>query len=314
MSLTMTRNLPLLSARKGPGTNPGLTSTVQSLSIFSVDVEDWFHILDLTSTPTIDTWDRLPSRVERNFSLLLDLFSDKRVQVTCFFLGWIAKRFPHLVREAVNRGHEIASHGYSHRLVYEMSREQFADDVSHARKLLEDTAGTAVRGYRCPGFSVDERTPWFFEELARAGYQYDSSVFPTTREHGGMPRTSTVPHTVKRSTGKIIEFPITVAEFGIRPFCFFGGGYLRLFPYWLIRKMAKRVLEAGLPVVFYIHPREIDPKQPRLSMNVRRRFKSYVNLGQTESKIRCILDEFPVTTFEKFRTGYGAAWKLDEVA
>ena len=122
-----------------------------------------------------------------------------------------------------------------------------------------------------------------------------------------------VPHTVKESAGRIIEFPITVAKFGIRPLCFFGGGYLRVFPYWLIRKMARRVLRAGLPVVFYVHPREIDPKQPRLSMNIRRRFKSYVNLAQTETKIRRILDDFPVTTFQQFRKGCGTRWKLDEM-
>ena len=310
----MIGNPPFPAVTAGSASRAESAVVTQPPSIFSVDVEDWFHILGLTSSPKMDAWSRLPSRVERNFCLLLDIFSHKNVQVTCFFLGWIAKRYPHLVQEAVKRGHEIASHGYSHRLVYEMSREQFADDVSHARKLLEDTAGTPVCGYRCPGFSVDERTPWFFEELARAGYQYDSSVFPATREHGGMRGAPAIPHTVKQSTGRIIEFPITVAEVGLRPFCFFGGGYLRVFPYWLIRTMARRVLKAGLPVVFYVHPREVDPTQPRLSMSMRRRFKSYVNLAKTETKIRRILDDFPVTTFQQFRTGCGARWKLDEAS
>ena len=153
-------------------------------SIFSVDVEDWFHILDVPSAPAISEWSALPSRVEKNFFRLLEIFSDHDVRVTCFFLAWIGERFPHLVREAAGRGHEIASHGYAHRLVYEQGREEFYDDVLHARLLLEDIAGTAVTGYRAPGFSTTEQTPWFFDALAEAGYQYDSSVFPAARGPG----------------------------------------------------------------------------------------------------------------------------------
>jgi len=272
-------------------------------SIFSVDVEDWFHILDVPSAPAISEWSALPSRVEKNFFRLLEIFSDHDVRVTCFFLAWIGERFPHLVREAAGRGHEIASHGYAHRLVYEQGREEFYDDVLHARLLLEDIAGTAVTGYRAPGFSTTEQTPWFFDALAEAGYQYDSSVFPAARGHGGMRDGRRDPHRVGNGDG-ILELPITVAELMGRPMCFFGGGYLRLFPYWLIRKMAQQVLAEGRPVVFYIHPREVDPAHPRLPMSRSRTFKSYVNLDGTEAKVRRVLQDFPVTTFQNAISQY----------
>jgi polysaccharide deacetylase family protein (PEP-CTERM system associated) len=272
-------------------------------SIFSVDVEDWFHILDVPSAPAISEWSRLPSRVETNFRKLLDIFSEHQVQVTCFFLGWIGERFPHLVKEAAARGHEIASHGYGHRLVFEQGRDEFYEDVRHARLLLQDIAGTPVVGYRAPGFSTTDETPWFFDVLAEAGYQYDSSVFPAARGHGGMPEGRRDPHRAGNDTG-IIELPITVADLLGKRMCFFGGGYLRLFPYWLIRKMARQVLAEGRPVVFYIHPREVDPAHPRLPMSRTRTFKSYVNLEGTEVKLRRVLHDFPVTTFQNALSTY----------
>ncbi len=272
-------------------------------SIFSVDVEDWFHILDVPSAPALAEWSGLPSRVEKNFSKLLDLFSEEKVHVTCFFLGWIGEHFPHLVKEAASRGHEIASHGYGHRLVYEQGRDDFYEDVRRARLLLEDIAGVRVTGYRAPGFSTTEQTPWFFGALAEAGYQYDSSVFPAARGHGGMRDGRREPHRIGNGDG-ILEVPITVANCMGKPMCFFGGGYLRLFPYWLIRKMARQVLAEGRPVVFYIHPREVDPSHPRLPMNRKRQFKTYVNLETTEWKVRHVLRDFPVTTFQNVIKNY----------
>ena len=272
-------------------------------SIFSVDVEDWFHILDDPSVPTIDQWASLPSRVERNFYKLLDLFSEQNVQVTCFFLGWVAERFPHLVKDASSRGHEVASHGYGHRLVYELSRADFYEDVRRARFLLENISGVEVVGYRAPGFSTTDETPWFFDVLAEAGYQYDSSVFPAQRGHGGMPQGRREPHRIGEHD-TLLEVPITVADLLGKPMCFFGGGYLRLFPYWLIRQMAHQVLGEGRPVVFYIHPREVDPMHPRLPMSRMRRFKTYVNLETTDAKLRRIFRDFPVTTFKNVLSNY----------
>ena len=273
--------------------------------IFTVDVEDWFHILDLAGAPALEAWDLLPSRVEANFRRLLDLFDAAGVKVTCFFLGWVGERFPHLVREAAARGHEVAAHGFGHRLVYEQSPGEFYEDVLKARLILEDILGGPVKGYRGPGFSVTQETPWFFEELVKAGYEYDSSVFPAARGHGGLQLGRYGPYRIETPAGPLLEFPITVVEVGGRPRCFFGGGYLRLFPYPLVRLMTRRVLQEGRPAVFYAHPREIDPDHPRLPMNLKRRFKSYVGLRSMEGKIRRILRDFPVTSFARYRQDFG---------
>jgi polysaccharide deacetylase family protein (PEP-CTERM system associated) len=273
-------------------------STAQGACVFTVDVEDWFHILDIPSSPPLARWASLPSRVEGNFFRLLDLFSEKQVHVTCFFLGWIADHFPHLVKEAVRRGHEVASHGYAHRLVNAMSREEFRDDVVRAKKLLEDVGGKPVLGYRAPGFSLTSETSWLFDEIIAAGYRYDSSIFPAVRGHGGNASFSRKPTVWGDSDRPLIEFPITVTDFGGQPVCLFGGGYLRFFPYSLIRREANKVLSRGRPVVFYIHPREIDPEHPRLPMNAYRQFKSYFNLKSTLPKVSQILDDFRFCTFQ----------------
>jgi polysaccharide deacetylase family protein (PEP-CTERM system associated) len=273
--------------------------------IFSIDVEDWFHILDVSSAPDMTSWPALPSRVEANFLRLLDLFSDSPGEqpnhVTCFFLGWVAERYPHLVREAVARGHEIASHGYAHRLAYTMTPNEFRADALRSRLVLEDISGTSVFGYRAAGFSSTEAIPWLFDELCASGYLYDSSVFPARRGHGGNPNSPLSPYLVAENG--LIEFPATVAELGPTRMCFFGGGYLRLFPYHVIRHMSRRVLANGAPVMFYIHPREVDPDHPRLPMPYRRRFQCYVNLHTTERKIRNIIRDFPVTTCSDFLFG-----------
>lgn len=268
--------------------------------VFSVDVEDWFHILDIESAPAITEWAALPSRVEKNFMKLLDLFSEAGCTVTCFFLGWVGERFPHLVQEAHRRGHEIASHGYAHRLVFEFGRGEFLRDAVVSRKILEDLTGEPVIGYRAAGFSITESTRWFADELIEAGYLYDSSVFPAPRQHGGLKDGHYTPYFIGEPSKGLVEFPMTVGRMlGLR-FCFSGGGYLRLFPLAFVRRMAKRVLADGRPIIFYVHPREIDPSHPRLPMPPLRRFKSYVNLQTTESKIRKLLDEFEVTSFRNF--------------
>jgi polysaccharide deacetylase family protein (PEP-CTERM system associated) len=269
-------------------------------SIFSIDVEDWYHILDVPSAPDISRWDSLPARVEANFRRLLDILSESQSLATCFFIGHIAQRFPDLVREAKQRGHEIASHSFAHRLIYTMSPAEFLEDATRSRKLLEDISGGPVLGFRASGFSVTEETPWFFDKLVEAGYSYDSSTFPARRGHGGMETGRMAPHRRKTEAGELVEFPVSVTEVLGKRLCFFGGGYLRLFPYPLVKTMSHVVLRDGRPVIFYVHPREIDIDHPRLPMSASRRFKTYVNLSTTESKIRRILAEFPVTTFRDY--------------
>ena len=287
----------LFTSPRTPGgeSSPG---PAKEVCVFSIDVEDWFHILDLPGTPPLQQWAALPSRVEKNLLKLLDILDETNTKVTCFFLGWVARRFPHLVKEAAKRGHEIASHGYAHVLAYHMTAEGFFRDAKKAKEVLEDSIGQQIYGYRAAGFSVSESTRWFFDKLIEAGYLYDSSLFPARRAHGGLRNGPREPHVVVCASGEIIEFPMTVESILGAPMCFFGGGYLRLFPYAMMRHMAKKVLADGLPVIFYVHPREIDPEQPRLAMNLKRRFKSYVNLRATEQKIRRILSDFEVTSFQ----------------
>lgn len=276
-------------------------------SVFSVDVEEWFHILDVPSTPPLTEWAALPSRVEASFRSMLEVFAEKKVRTTLFFLAWVVERHPHLVREALAGGHEIASHGYAHELVYRQDRATFLADIAKAKDLIEQAAGTAVLGYRAPGFSVTEQTPWFFDAVAEAGYRYDSSIFPGERGHGGMPGSKAVPHIVETAHGPLVEFPISLGRMLGRPMYFFGGGYLRFFPYRLMLAKARDVLAEQRPVVFYLHPREVDPEHPRLPMSAKRRFMTYHNLRSTMPKMRKLFDDLPMTTFgELYKQGLPA--------
>lgn len=283
----------------------------EPVNIASVDVEDWFHILDLDDTPGMDAWDNMESRVERNLHVLLDAFDRHGVRVTCFFLGWVAERFPDLVREADSRGHEIASHGYGHQLIFDQTAADLGRDVRRAKAILEEIVMKPVLGYRAPGFSITRETPWAFEELVQAGHTYDSSVFPASRGHGGLAGARTDPHVVATASGPLLELPISVTPFMGRRMCFFGGGYLRLFPWRLIARKARAVNDDGRPVIYYVHPREIDPHHPRLPMGAVRRFKSYVNLSTTAGKLEAIMRSQRLTTFKAWIAAEGP--RLDVV-
>ncbi len=258
-------------------------------NILSVDVEDWFHILELDSTPDFEDWSRLESRVERNQRKLLDLFEAADTRATFFFLGWIGEQFPDLVRETHRRGHEVACHGYAHRLVHTQTRDAFSEDIKRAKSILEEVIGDRVNGYRAPGFSITRSTPWAFDCIAEAGFEYDASVFPGSHGHGGMENALMGPYCIESGNGTLLEFPISMVNFHVARMCFFGGGYLRLFPYSVVRAMSRVVNRTGRPVIYYIHPREIDPDHPRLSMGLKRRFKSYVNLKTTIPKLERLL-------------------------
>lgn len=267
--------------------------------VFTIDVEDWFHILEVSGTPDLASWDLHPSRIEANFRVLLELLAAWNVNTTCFVLGWVARRFPSLLREAAERGHEIASHGFGHQIVHGISPKQFREDIRNAKAVIEDATGRLVVGYRAPGFSITRATPWAFDEIIEAGYTYDSSVFPARHGHGGMPGAPRHPHIIQSASGRLIEFPVSIADTMFGPQCCFGGGYLRLIPLWLVMAMAERVRNDGRGVVWYIHPREIDPNHPRLQMSLKRRFKSYVNLKGTAGKLKTILRNGNFATFEE---------------
>lgn len=264
-------------------------SKVPMNNIMSIDVEDWFHLLELESTPDIARWATLESRVERTFLTLLEEFDEAGVKVTCFFLGWVAERFPDLVRQAHSRGHEVASHGYGHQLVYTQSREQFASDIRRSKDSLEDIVCAEVSGYRAPGFSITRNTLWAFDEIASAGFKYDSSVFPAARGHGGIRDGNITPYWIETEAGPLMELPMSVLPVLGKRIFVFGGGYLRLAPYRLIELLGRSINRSGRPVIFYLHPREIDPGHPRLPMGLVRKFKSYVNMQSTRPKLRRLL-------------------------
>ena len=235
------------------------------------------------------------------------MLEERNVKATCFFLGYTAQRHPHLIKRAAAAGHEVASHGYHHELVYKAGRMKFLEDAKASKALLEDLLGGEVKGYRAAGFSVTRETPWFFDALIEAGYRYDSSVFPGPRQHGGMAYPHSNPHWVRASSGAIFEIPISLFSLFGRKVCFSGGGYLRLLPYWLIRSLARQVMRSGDPVTFYVHPRDFDVEQPRIRMGPLRAFKSYVGLRSTERKVRALLGDFQFARYDEYLARSGAA-------
>jgi polysaccharide deacetylase family protein (PEP-CTERM system associated) len=228
---------------------------------------------------------------------MLDLFDAFNVKVTCFFLGWVAENYPAIVKEAFRRGHEIASHGFNHQLIAEQSRKEFREDISRSKDVLEQITGMPVFGYRAPSWSIGKETVWALEELASSGYKYDTSIFPVRRENGGFVGVEKGPHIISTSCGPLIEFPISIGKFLGKDWCFSGGGYLRLFPYILISRLAKAVQRKGLPIIVYVHPREIDPHHPRLPMPPYKRFKCYVNLSTTKPKMISLMKDYKFTGF-----------------
>ncbi|MDD4147549.1 MAG: polysaccharide deacetylase family protein, partial [Candidatus Cloacimonetes bacterium] len=236
-------------------------------AFFTIDIEDYYHIIGVRGTPDITSWDQLPSRVEYSLDRLLDLLAEHNVTASLFFLGYIAKRYPHLVKKAMSQGHEIASHGMYHTEVCTQSQSDFFAEALQSRMLLEDICGEAVIGYRGAGFSIDHRNPWFFESLLQAGYLYDSSLVPNRLHHRLIPGVQLYPSKIQTNSGSICEFPIGMAEMAGMKLNMFGGGYLRFFPKPLLIHMAHRTLMKR-PLLVYIHPREMDPDHPRISMNL----------------------------------------------
>jgi polysaccharide deacetylase family protein (PEP-CTERM system associated) len=264
------------------------------VNAMSIDVEEWFHILEVADAPLPAQWSGLDARVERNTERLLELLSDAGAGCTCFVLGWVAERHPRLVRRIADAGFEIASHGYAHELVRAIGPSRFRADVQRSIAAIGDACGRRPCGYRAPGFSIDEETTcWAFDILGELGMRFDSSIVPGRAGHGGVRAAEPLPHALPlRGGGTILEFPISVTSLaGARlPYC--GGGYLRLFPYPFVRSRIAATNRRGEPAMVYVHPRDIDPDQPRIAMPLHRRFRSYVNLGTTFEKLRRLLRDF----------------------
>ena len=255
-------------------------------NILTFDVEDWFHILEIGNT---GDWQRYRSRVLTNTRKIITLLAANRIKATFFVLGLVAERYPDLVSEIDAAGHEIASHGYGHELVYRQKPEEFRSDLRRSIDILETVTGKKVLGYRAPSFSVTEQTPWVFEILANEGCRYDSSVFPARRLYGGFARAPRFIYQDQR-TG-IYELPISVTQLSRLRLPFASGGYFRLFPYFFIDHALRAINSAGQPVIVILHPREFDPLQPHLPMPFYRKFLCYINIASTESKLKRLLKQ-----------------------
>jgi polysaccharide deacetylase family protein (PEP-CTERM system associated) len=272
------------------------TNWFMTTHAFSCELEDWFHILASDKVPKMEDWSGLTLCAERNVERLLQLFEDTNVHITFFCLGWMAERMPQLVRKCQQAGHEIASHGYGHVMAWAVGASRFREDIVRSKRILEDIIGREVVGFRAPGFSVRSGNKWFFDVVAESGYRYDASVFPAHHSHGGLRGVCPSPHIVPTTSGPLVEIPAsTIRVFG-RRVCLFGGGYLRLFPLPIIQWGTRRLRAEGTPLIVYVHPREIDPDQPRLPLGPYRRFKCYVNLRSTMSKLKWLCEQYRFTT------------------
>lgn len=264
---------------------------VELVNALTIDVEDYFQVSAFDRHIDRAAWDRMPCRVERNVEQLLALLAEHRAHATFFTLGWVAQRYPALVRRIVDQGHELASHGYGHRRASDLDHAAFSDDIRSAKALLEDIGGTAVLGYRAPSFSIGKSNLWAFECIAAAGYRYSSSVYPVRHDHYGMPDAPRFPY---RVCDGLTEIPVTTARVFGRNLPAGGGGYFRLAPYhvsrWAIARVNRR---EHRPAIFYFHPWEIDPEQPRVAgVGAKTRFRHYLNLHRTQARLRRLLTDF----------------------
>jgi polysaccharide deacetylase family protein (PEP-CTERM system associated) len=263
------------------------------VNAMSIDVEDYFHVSVFDGLVPRTRWDQMESRVYRNTMRLLEIFDEFKVRSTFFILGWVAERHRDLITTMVSRGHEIASHGYAHRLIYDQTPDAFRDDVRRAKRILEDASGVAVRGYRAPSYSITSRSLWALDVLAEEGYEYDSSIFPIRHDRYGIPVSARKPYRIQRGARTLVEVPGSTTRLGPLNLPVAGGGYFRLLPYWWTRWGIARVNDVEQrPAVFYLHPWEIDPDQPRLQAGRLGRFRHYRNLDQTESRLRQLLTDF----------------------
>lgn len=265
----------------------------QIVNAMTVDVEDYFHVGAFENDISRDDWDKLPCRVEMNTRQTLELFAKYNVKATFFTLGWVCKRFPSLIRDIHDAGHEVASHSIGHHRVTDLTREEFVEDINKSKKMLEDTIGAAVIGYRAPSFSIGERNIWALDCLKEAGYLYSSSIYPIRHDHYGMP--SAPRFAFKPIDGSdFLEMPVTTFELMSKKFPCGGGGYFRLLPYSLSKLAMNRVNRKDEEAcIFYFHPWEIDPKQPRQdNASMKSKFRHYTNLDVMEDKIEKLLVDF----------------------
>jgi polysaccharide deacetylase family protein (PEP-CTERM system associated) len=271
------------------------------VNAFTVDVEDYFHVAALASAISRDSWATREYRVEANTERLLGLLAERGVKGTFFVLGWVAERSPALVRRIAQAGHEIGCHGFSHRLIYQQSPQEFREETTRAKTHLEDLLGQPVLGYRAASFSVTEESLWALDVLIDLGFRYDSSIFPIRHDRYGLPGATPEPSILSAPSGRtLVEFPMSAARFLGVQVPVSGGGYFRILPYWVTRAGLKQINERlGRPFTFYLHPWEVDPGQPRVKVGAFSRFRHYTNLARCEARLRRVLKEFRFTSMRE---------------
>jgi len=270
---------------------------VTSSCVFTIDVEDYYHVSAFETDIERSAWPGFESRVSDSTRRLLDLLDAHETKATFFVLGWVADHCPALVREIDRRGHEIGSHSYWHRLVYNLTPEQFRSDLRRSKVVLEDLIGKEVASFRAPSFSITRKSLWALEILVEEGIRIDSSIFPTHHDRYGIPDANPDPHVIHTASGDLLEFPPSVLKMGRVNLPVSGGGYFRLKPWPVYRRLVQRVLSAGRPFMFYIHPWEVDPEQPDIAIGSRvSRARHYLNLKHTEKKLVRLLGEWSFGT------------------
>jgi polysaccharide deacetylase family protein (PEP-CTERM system associated) len=282
------------------------TDVLGITNALTIDVEDYFQVSAMGPHVDRRSWQTRECRVERNVQRLLALFADAGAHATFFTLGWVAERYPQLVREILAGGHELASHGFAHLRATDQSRDEFKADVARAKLLLEDIGGTTVQGYRAPSFSIGHSNPWAFDVLVEAGYRYSSSVYPVQHDHYGMPDAPRFPY---RARPQLLEIPVATTRLMGRNLPAGGGGYFRLAPYSVSRWALRRVNNIDRSAaVFYLHPWEVDPDQPRVpGASLKTRFRHYLNLHKTEPRLSRLLRDFRWDRIDRVFAGSGTS-------
>jgi len=282
---------------------------------FTIDVEDYFQVSAFEGVVDRKQWIDRPSRVENNTRRLLDLVERHHTKATCFVLGWIAERHPNLVREIDRRGHDVACHGYSHRLIYNQTPAEYAEETRRAKDVLEQLIGRPVRGYRAASYSITKRSLWALDTLIELGFEYDSSIFPVRHDRYGIPDAPRSPHIIEREVGSIVEFPISTLDLAGFNLPVGGGGYFRIFPYWLSAgAIALLNRREQLPAMFYVHPWEIDPEQPRIQARLLSRFRHYYHLEKCEGRLDRLLTSTPFTDVETVLAAYRQQHELSRMS
>ncbi|MEC8252148.1 MAG: XrtA system polysaccharide deacetylase [Planctomycetota bacterium] len=281
-----------------------------AMHALSVDVEDWFQVLNMTGQIDRSRWDEMELRCVDSTRRLLDLFAKYDAKGTFFCLGWIAERMPEVVREIHAAGHEVGSHGYDHRVLPELGRHGFRADLARTAAVLEDLTGRRPTAFRACTWSIGPKTPWAVEELLRSGVTLDSSIQPVRHPDYGVPSAPTTPYRISSGERELLEFPPLTWDVLGKHIPVGGGGYLRLFPLWLMRLGLQQKEKLGVPGCIYLHPWEVDPDQPRQRLGGLRGFRHYVNLGKTYGKLARLLKDYQFTTMSAALTQRGESWRM----